>query len=250
MYSEISFIVLCYNDAGGIQRMIPILDQVLKTNFENYEIILVNDFSSDHSLQVAENFRSDYPHLIIISHQKNMGVGACFRTGFLNTKYKVIGYIDGDYQYDPNDIPNMMKYLTRYDSVSGIRVQRSDHWKRKVISRIYNFMINRLFSMKFKDVNSGLKLYKREFFIDGKSGSSTGAFYDAEILINGINHGKTVVEIPINHFFREYGIPGGASLTSICKTCHELLKPEMAQFRSNNISAKFIVFFIRIIPKY
>lgn len=247
---NISFIILAYNDAPSLKNLTQQVNQVLSEIAVDFEIILVDDGSKDNTPQTIREIQSAFSKVRSFRHERNQGVGACFKTGYQNAKFEIIGYTDGDHQYEPSDLKNMISFFNQYDAVSGIRVRRKDNFKRKVISFFYQTTINILYGTKFKDVNSGLKIYKKNFMPSPDEIISNGPFYDAEILIRGMRNGGRLVEIPINHYERKFGIPGGGSFKSIFKTFHDMQSNDMLGFRSKSPQSFLLQSLLKFTPKH
>ncbi len=215
-------LVLAYNDSSSLPGLVRVLSSVLESCSSEYEIVVVDDGSSDQTVGTIEQLRQEIPHLHLVRHPQNRGVGAAFRSGVMASKGDIVGYIDGDGQYDPCDIASLLVTLDVADAVSGLRQQRADPLSRKLISLVYNWIIRWLFRVPLRDVNSGLKLFRRHFLEVAFPLQSDGPFFDAEVLTKGIAAGHRVLEVPVTHSPRLHGRASGGSLGSICFTLSEL----------------------------
>ncbi len=172
---EISIIIPAYNEAEGIRATI---DELLSfVEKRNWEILVVNDGSTDETLSILSEFES----LKIVNHPVNKGYGASLKTGIENASADTVVFFDGDGQHNPEDIPKLLGKLPGADMVVGQRLKGSSGvWVRKpgkwVLGKVANFLANR----KIPDLNSGLRAIKRdiigsmlEIFPDGFSFSTT-----------------------------------------------------------------------------
>ncbi|SNS83967.1 dolichol-phosphate mannosyltransferase [Ekhidna lutea] len=220
---NISFIILVYNDSGSLPSLLAQLDQTLKSNFNNYEIIAVNDCSTDKSEEVLKSLQSHYPFLRIHTNQKNLNVGGAFQQGVAICKYEYIGYTDGDFQYDMRDITKYCEYLPEYHILTGYRFNRKDSVYRKIASTFFNHLITTFFQLKLKDVNSGLKIFDSQK-LKAIGSWSTGASYDLEIIVKmKYQQSAKFKEVKINHKPRVHGKAMGLSGANVANIIESLL---------------------------
>lgn len=247
---SISLIVLAFNDARSLESLLPRLSGVLDGLGHPYEIIVVDDGSSDDTAQVAMSIGAGVDKLRVVRHARNRGVGAAFTTGVTAARHDLVGYIDGDGQYDPADLQGLLAALSLdkdVGAVSGVRVERADRWLRTLISAIYRWCLRSLYGLNLRDVNSGIKLYRRGFLGAPSSWTSQGPFFDAEVLIRGIAAGYRVAEVPIRHMPRRHGSAGGATLTSIHAALTEMTSSAMATKRRRTIWALVVCGMLRAV---
>ena len=124
----------------------------------DYEIIVVNDGSTDSTRDVLEELEQLYPRLRVIHHPRNGGYGAALRTGFASATKDVIFYTDGDAQYDPREMTRLWQRLTpEVDFVNGYKISRSDPLHRIIIGRLYHYLVKTLFGAAVSLIRSDLK---------------------------------------------------------------------------------------------
>ena len=227
---SISLIVLAYDDAPSLPELVLNFDRALRLLASCYEIIVVDDGSTDGTAEVIEKIRRELPAVMSIRHELNEGVGAAFRDGVRASRYDVIGYTDGDGQYSAEDLEVIVKSLADADAVSGRRVRRADSVYRTLVSRCYNFLLREIYGLTLRDTNSGLKLYRRPFLEAALPLVSSGPFFDAEVMIKGLEKGFRIVEVPVQHFPRRYGRARGASISSIRRALSELSSDSMSGY--------------------
>lgn len=243
---SMSMIVLAYNDAPSLPELVEKLERNLAALATSHEIIVVDDGSSDGTENVISEMQHGNPSLRYLRHPRNQGVGAGFRTGVLAAKHAIVGYIDGDGQYDPGDLGLLLSALEDADAVTGERAKREDGFKRNVISGIYNAILRQVYGLPFRDTNSGFKLYRRAFLEAALPLISNGAFYDAEVLMKGLAKGFRCREIPISHYPRRHGIARGVSAVSVGGAIRGIVMDEFAVYRRDTALARSIVGLIKM----
>jgi len=180
------------------------------------------------------------PELKYIHAEKNEGVGANFRKGVAAARGDLIAYTDGDGQYLPEDILLLLKELGQNEMITGKRLKRADPFLRSVTAAMYNKLLKTIYKLPVKDVNSGLKLYRRHFLESCSPQFSNGPFYDAEYLIKGHRLGMHIKEIPIQHCSRKYGKAAGISARSLRLLFSDLCRQPMKPFTRKNYLSRFI----------
>ncbi len=220
---NISFFCPAYLDEKNIGDVVRSAAKVLESVSNSYEIIIIDDKSPDNTGKVADELAKELKNVRVIHHIKNLGCGASIKTGFEEARNDIIIYTDGDNQYDMNDIPKLLSFITDYDIVVGFRKNRADSNYRKIQSKIYNFLINHLFGVNFIDINCSLKVFRREIIKQIKIESKSG-FIDAEIMIKSLKRGAKIKQVEVKHKRRMHGIAGGGSPKTIFKILIEMIK--------------------------
>jgi len=157
----ISVVTPLYNEEKNLKVLFKRLDKTLSGLGKNFEIIFVNDGSTDASEKLLEEIHRDNQTVTVINLFRRMGKAAAVEQGFeiANGRYVVI--IDGDLQHDPEDIPNLIRKLEEgFDVVSGKRVTRMDPKGKIITSRLFNILMRWLTGLKFEDCFSGLKCFR------------------------------------------------------------------------------------------
>ncbi|MDD5108762.1 MAG: glycosyltransferase family 2 protein [Candidatus Omnitrophica bacterium] len=185
----ISVIVPVYNEEKAIIKTLNELQVVLEDEFKDYEIIVVNDGSTDTtSDRIRECGIKD---LVLINHIENLGYGKSLLDGILIARNNCIGIIDGDNSYNPKDIKKLYSYFGQYDMVVGAR--QGKEYSRGVLKRparlFFKMLAEYASGRKIPDVNSGLRLFKKEIVLDFQGSLCTGfSFTTTLTLIFLLNH--------------------------------------------------------------
>jgi glycosyltransferase involved in cell wall biosynthesis len=202
---SISAFFPAYNDAGTIASMVISAMLVLEQLTDDYEIIVVNDGSVDHTPEILDRLAADYPQVRIVHHAKNRGYGGALRSGFKHATKDLIFYTDGDAQYDVRDLLKLYEHLTdKVDVVQGYKVGRSDHWIRKIIGTVYCKTVKFLFNLKLQDIDCDFRLIRRRVFKKVELTHDSGIIC-LELVKKIQDHGFVVVQQGVGHYPRVYG---------------------------------------------
>lgn len=164
---EISILIPAYNESENIEELIQKIDKLfLNSQYSNlYEIILINDASNDDTEKKIKIIVSNIKNLKVINLKENVGKAYCLDLGINHSTGRIICTIDADMQYDPEDFMTMLKLIYKgSDLVNGVREKRKDNILTKFFSKIYNFILSFLFSIRLKDFFCGIKVFKREIY--------------------------------------------------------------------------------------
>lgn len=202
---DISVVIPAYNEENNIKPMVERCQAYLKDNFLNYEIIIVDDGSTDNTGKIIDALAQMHKGIVkVIHHHSNQGYGAALRTGFYNSHGDLVFYTDSDNQFDIGQINEFMPFVDSFDILLGYRYCRHDPFYRLIISWCYNFLVSLIFNLRVKDVNAAFKIFHRYVFkdIDIKSDEF---FVDAEIIAKARHNNYTIFERPVRHFYRQQG---------------------------------------------
>ena len=159
----LSVIIPIYNEAENLIRFIPELDRALSKLSSEYELLAINDGSTDESMSVLTKLKKKYLRLKILSLRKNFGKSAAYLVGFTKAKGDIILTIDSDGQDMPEEIPKLLTVLKKgYQVVVGWRKKRSDPAPKKFSSFLWNKVLSISSGIKLHDVNCGLKAFRHE----------------------------------------------------------------------------------------
>jgi glycosyltransferase involved in cell wall biosynthesis len=191
---------------------------------DDYEVIVTNDGSIDHTAVVLNEMAKICPTLRVIHHPQNMGYGATLRTGFSAATKEWIFYTDGDAQYNPLELVNLVNGLQDgVDIVNGYKISRNDPISRKIIGRFYHHLVKLAFGFKLKDVDCDFRLIRRSIFDEIELESKTGSIC-LEMVKKFQDAGYTFAEVPVSHFHRQYGKSQFFSFRRIWRTGVHLIR--------------------------
>lgn len=220
---SISVFFPCCNEEASVESLTRKTLAVLQKVTDDFEIIIVDDGSTDQTAEIADRLADEIPQLIVIHHEKNLGYGSALQSGFKAASKKLVFYTDGDEQFDINELPPLLKLMDQYDIVSCYRIHRQEGLVRKLNGYCWTKLICILFGLKLKDIDCAFKLYKRAIF-DNIKLESTGALIDTEILAKAARKGYSITQRPVHHYPRQQGASSGANLAVIIRAFKELFK--------------------------
>lgn len=202
---SISFFCPCYNDAGSIASMVVLMDKVARTITDDYELIVIDDGSSDPSRLILRELEQRYPRLRLIFHEKNKGYGGALQAGFYAAKKEFIFYTDGDFQYDVMEMPKLVALMNDdIDIVNGYKISRSDPLNRIIIGYVYQYFMKFVFQFKIRDVDCDFRLMRRKIF-DGLDLKYNSGVVCVEMIRKMQDKGVRFAEVPVSHYHRVYG---------------------------------------------
>jgi glycosyltransferase involved in cell wall biosynthesis len=205
MISSLTIFFPCYNDAGTIASMVVAADMVARELTDDYEIIVVDDASTDHSRKILNELKIKYNKLRLIFHTQNLGYGGALRSGFKNATKDLIFYTDGDAQYDIAELKKLWSCMDDdVDVVNGFKIKRLDPFYRVAIGKIYQYVIKTVFLLKIKDIDCDFRLMRKKIFENIELKQNSGAIC-IEMIKKIQNAGYKFKEAGVNHFFRAYG---------------------------------------------
>ena len=222
-FAELSIFFPFWNEAENLERVIEKTIPVAEKVADKWEIIMVDDGSSDSTLQIMQKLSAKDNRLIAVSHDKNRGYGAALKTGFEKARYEYIVFNDGDGQFDFSEITKFMDKIDRADVVIGYRKTRHDHPFRHVLMNLLKIWDYIFFGFRFKDIDCGFKLFKRQAIQRIIPLSSEGAMITTEILARAKKANLNILETEVHHYPRLYGDQSGGNLRVILRAVKESL---------------------------
>jgi len=171
----------------------------------DYEVIIVNDGSTDATAQIADELARTYPNVRVVHHAKNCGYGGALQTGFRSATKDLIFYTDGDAQYDPGELSELWSRMTPdADLVNGYKISRSDPLHRIVLGRIYHHVVRAMFGLTVRDVDCDFRLMRRSIFERIQLEKTSGVIC-LEMMKKIHDAGFRIVEVPVHHYHRAFG---------------------------------------------
>jgi len=228
---RVSIVIPMFNEEACVEHAVACGRQALERYAASWEIVVVDDCSTDRSVELVTELHDADQRVRLVRHDRNRGLGATLRTGFAAARLDVVLYMDADLPFDPDVIGRALRALdvTRSDVIAGYRFDRTtEGFRRTVYSYCYNTLIGFLFGWPHRDINFSFKLIRREV-LEALELRSEGSLIDAELIVKSKNLGFSIQQIGIDYFVRTRGASTLSSFRVIRKMIRELwtLYPEM-----------------------
>lgn len=221
--SSLSVFFPCFNEEKNVPLFVKQALEVLPSLAKKFEIIIVNDGSSDQTYKVAQKLAKKNPEIVIVNHEKNLGYGASLRSGFEASKYDWVFFTDGDLQFSISQLTEFIPYTQKAEVIIGYRKKRADGAMRSTNAQIYKTFVDLLFRLHVRDIDCAFKLISKNA-LEKVHLESKGAFISAELLYKLKKKRKKFVQLPVDHYPRRFGSPTGNSLKVILRACYESLR--------------------------
>ena len=219
----VSAVLPAYNESGAITRTVADLRAVLGRLGRPFEIVVVNDGSTDGTGAIADDMAAQDATVRVVHHPRNQGYGAALRSGFAAARLEWVFLMDADGQFDPAELPAFLDAAVGADFVVGYRSARADPGHRTLFAGIWARMMTFLLGIKVRDVDCAFKLMRRSYLaaIPLEAG---GAFLSAELLAKAARAGARIVERPVHHLPRRAGRSTGGSPRVLVRAFYELAR--------------------------
>ena len=218
---ELSIFFPFWNEEENIEPVVKKGINVASQVASRWEIIIVDDGSSDKTLQRAQKLAAEDKRISIVSHIPNRGYGAALKEGLYNAKYNYIVFTDGDGQFDFSEVTRFIDVIDKYDMVIGYRKKRQDNHIRHILMyllKIWDFIFFRFY---FRDIDCGFKMFKKSAVESLMPLRSEGAMITTEILAKAKRKKLKIKEVEVNHYPREHGAQSGANLPVVVRAILE-----------------------------
>ncbi len=199
----VSVVVPAYNEAESLTELYTRIRAVFDKRAEDFEFILVDDGSTDPTADIMRGLMKQHANITVIHHRSNSGKSVGLMQGFSQARGDILIMMDADLQDQPEDIPQFLDKLAEgFDFVNGWRRDRKDTAKKRFVSKVYNFLTNKLIKCNVQDINCGFKAMTREVY------QTLELRGDLHRLIPAVaaSQGYIVTEVPVQHEDRKHGV--------------------------------------------
>jgi len=183
-------------------------DLIASGDIADYELIVIDDASTDSTPEIADRLAAADPHVRVIHHERNRKLGGSMKTGFAAATGDLVLYTDADLPFDMAELPRAVRLLREYevDIISAYRFDRTGEGSlRALYTWVYNALIKTLFGVKVRDINFAFKLCRTRIFDDIEL-QSEGSFIDAELVIRATRMGYEIMQMGVDYFPRTRGV--------------------------------------------
>ena len=217
---RLSLVVPAFNEAAVIARAVREAEAALARQFARFEILVVDDGSTDGTARTVEGLLARRTRLL--RHPENRGYGAALRTGFESARFELVAFTDADCQFDLADLGVLAPLAAEYPIVAGYRVDRKDSLRRKFFSWGYNLLARTLLGTGLRDIDCALKVFRRNA-LARLLPESRGFFVNTELMTRARQLGLPIAEVAVTHRPRASG-ESKVSLREIPRTAATLMR--------------------------
>lgn len=218
---ELSIFFPFWNEEKNIEQVVTNAIAIAPKIAQKWEIIIVDDGSSDRTWEKSREIESQYSNIRIVHHHVNRGYGAALKSGFEHSQYNYIVFTDGDLQFDFSEVTKFIEVIADADIVIGYRKKRQDNLIRNILMtllKIWDFIFFRFY---FKDIDCGFKMFRREAIEALMPLRSEGAMITTEILAKAKAKKMKIKQVGVSHFPRKHGQSSGGNIPVIIRAVLE-----------------------------
>ena len=218
---SLSVILPAYNEEAIIGATLKHVITTLEKLLEDFEVVVINDGSHDHTQAVVESIMEQDTRVRLINHEGNQGYGAALVSGFAAANKELTFFMDSDGQFNIGDLAAFFPLIERYDAVLGYRIDRQDTWIRKLNAWAWKSLVTCLFGIHVRDLDCAFKLFHSSFFQKNML-ETRGAMINVEMLYKLKRAGYRYEQLGVHHLPRTSGRATGAKLSVILRAFREL----------------------------
>lgn len=215
---SISFVFPMFNESANIVETIARAEALARQLTDDYEIVIADDASTDGSGDIVDRLVDQDMHIRLVRLQKNTKFGGALNAGLMAATKDIIVYTDSDFPAKEDDIRKAITLIDSADVVTAYSLVIKDaSLKRIIMSKVYNFLVQLLFGLHLRDINSGLKIYKREV-LAGMKLRSHSPFIDVEIFAEAVRRGYTIKQYGLIFELRTKGSSTISRMSVVART--------------------------------
>jgi glycosyltransferase involved in cell wall biosynthesis len=217
----LSVVLPCYDEALNLRSVVANAGAAAAMTTAGYEIVVVDDGSTDGTAAIAAELAAADPHVRVIVHGRNRGYGDALRTGIATARMDWVLLMDSDRQFDVGDLARFLPAAEYADALWGRRVERKDTRARRAAAAAWNRLVRTLYDLPVRDIDCGFKLIRRDVLNDLEL-CSTGALISTELAVRCRAAGARFAEIPVPHHPRLAGRETGGNPRVVLRAFREL----------------------------
>lgn len=213
-----------YNEEVNIEKTVRQAKGILLQVVNKWEILVINDGSTDKTGQVVAKLRREDKRIDAINHPTNQGYGAALKSGFSNARYPWVAFTDSDGQFNFSEIKKFLPLMENSDLILGYRLNRADSFLRKIYTFAWGKIPVVLWGLRVKDYSCGFKLIKKKVFSAVQPLVGEEKVTQIEMLVKAKRKGFKFAEIGVRHYPRKHGAQTGANIKVVVKSVTDLFK--------------------------
>ncbi len=218
MTKSVSFVFPMFNEAENIESTIGRASALARQISDDYEIVVANDASTDGSGAIIDRIAASDPHVRAVHLKVNSKFGGALNAGLMAAQKDVVVYTDSDFPAREEDIKKAFELIGDADVVTAFsQVIKDANPKRVIMSKVYNYLVQLLFGLHLKDINSGLKIYKKEV-LTGLHLKSKSPFIDVEIFAEAVRRGHKIKQYGLVFDMRAKGASTISRMSVVART--------------------------------
>jgi glycosyltransferase involved in cell wall biosynthesis len=219
----VSAVLPAYNEEAVLETTVEGLRRVLAGTGRSFEIIVVDDGSTDATGAIADRLAAVNPAVRAVHHPRNHGYGAALRSGFAAVRQEWVFLMDADGQFDPSELPGFLNDPRGADFIVGYRPARADPPHRVLFARLWAVLMGALLGVRVRDIDCAFKLMRRSY-LSVMTLEAGGAFLSTEMLAKARRLGARIVERPVRHLPRRAGTQTGGQVRVLLRAFYELAR--------------------------
>lgn len=219
---SLSLVLPAHNEEANIRVVVERALEVLPHYTDTFEIVPVNDGSTDRTGAILEELAAEDERVHPVSYARNKGYGGALTSGFAATQHTYVMFMDADRQFDIADIDRLAPFVGKSDIVAGFRMERSDPLIRRVNAEVFNVAVRVLFGVHLRDLDCAFKIFRGDQ-LRSLDLISTGALINCEMQAKLRRQGATLQQVGVMHYPRVAGNPTGGSMKVILKAMRDII---------------------------
>jgi glycosyltransferase involved in cell wall biosynthesis len=219
----LSVVLPCFNEEANVLQAVRQAIAAARLVSPRYEVIVVDDGSSDETAELAGRLAATDPHVRLVVHPENCGYGTALRSGIDATRMPWVLLTDADLQFDLGQIEDFLLFTDSHDLIVGKRVTRQDRFSRRANAAAWNWLMRRMFALPVHDVDCAFKLVRRDV-LEHVELVASGAMISTEMIVKTLQNGARLKELGVHHRPRAAGEQSGASPRVIWRAFLELVQ--------------------------
>lgn len=234
MLKSLSVILPCYNESSNIPIVLDELLDFIPTIAKKFEILVVDDGSTDGSDIILDQYSSQFSTVRVI-HQPNLGFGGALNTALQNVQFEWVFYTDADRQFDIFELKSYVVHAAHYDMILGYRISRAEGVRRWILAlgmKYWNFFVLGM-PLTIQDIDCAFKLMKTSLIQKSLPLSSRGNLVTTELLIRTINDHARIKQIGVTHYKRQLGVSKCGGIKDVARVVLETFSLYRVLYLSN-----------------